>query len=186
MSKHLRIPILLCALFFAKGVSAQIKGIYLIKNCQRSTLIDNYYKQVKFFWWWMIGNTDFQQQKLLHFAEGYRPDSAALRKDKEKLRSLLPKEYNYAGDVSIGLLRDNRPDEKAIWFTEVFAEHDKKTGTFKVYGAYKITFEGTNAHEVDTKKPLNIKSIQFIFEEADLQALGKRLAELPVSQDIHS
>lgn len=186
MYKLSRILLLALLLFAGKGLSAQIKGIYLIKNCQRSTLIDGYYKQVKFFWWWMLNNTNFQQQKLLYFVDGFRPDSVTLRTNKEKLMNQLPIEYKDPARVSIGLLRDNKPDDKAIWFTEVFAEHDKKTGIFKVFGAYRLLFEGTNAHEIDSRKPPRIKSIQFIFDGPELQELGRKLAELPITQDIHS
>lgn len=181
------LPAILIIAFFAMGnpLSAQVKGIYLIKNCQHETIIDIYYNQIRFFWWWILNNnTDFQRQRLLNFAAEYRPDSVALRKDIEKMREVLPPAYKNPGNISIGLLRDNKPDEKAIWFTEVFAEKDK-SGAYKVYAAYKITFEGTDARQDYQRKSARIKDIAFIFDEASLLQLASQLAALPITQDIH-
>lgn len=166
-------------------LTAQIKGIYLIKNCQKETRIDTYYKQVKFFWWWILERSNFQQQRLLRFSAGYQPDSIALRRNIDKMRVILPTTYRTPDSISIGLLRNNHPDEKAIWFTEVFAEKDKK-GNFKVYAAYTVTFEGNDARIDEQRKDPRIKDVSFIFDEATLQALGKKLAAFPVSQDVHN
>lgn len=188
MRKYLSAILIIAFLTIGPRLSAQEKGLYLIKNCQRETIIDIYYNQIRFFWWWSLGNTDFQRQRLLKFAPGYQPDSIALRKDIEKLRALLPPAYtaknNFSANISVGLLRDNKPDEKAIWFTEVFAEKDK-SGVYKVYAAYKITFEGTDARLDHQRKNAMIKNILFIFDEASLKELSGRLAALPVTQDIH-
>jgi hypothetical protein len=184
MRKYSLTLFIIIALVVTTPLHAQTKGIFLIKNTQKEMRVTTYYGQVKFFWWWILGNTDFQKQRILQFSAGYKPDSVALRENVEKLRALLPPVYQNPVRISVGEWRENNPDEKAIWFTEVFAEKNK--GAFTVYGAYKIVFEGDDARIDQQRSNARIKHISFIFDKTELEALGKQLAALKMSQDVHN
>jgi len=59
---------------------------------------------------------------------------------------------------------------------QIFGQVDKN-GFFKIYSAYKVTFEGTDASVDAQRQRLEIKNIEFIFDKHELELLDKKLKE---------
>ena len=77
-----------------------------------------------------------------------------------------------------GTWYDNQPDEPAIWFTVVFANEDKQ-GKVIVFAAYRITFDGNNAHLDEQRMQPKITNVEFIFDKGTLAKLAGQLKTLP-------
>jgi hypothetical protein len=147
-----------------------------IRNCQHEMRTVTFEQHVRFFWKWVYGMSDISKQNILHFAPSYTADTAFLRRQIEKIRKAVPADF-IKGYPS-GTWYDNQPDEPAIWFTVVFANEDKQ-GKVNVFAAYRITFDGNNAHLDEQRMQPRITNVEFIFDKATLAKLAGHLKTLP-------
>ena len=69
---------------------------------------------------------------------------------------------------------DNIPDEKSIWFTLIFCREDKK-GSFKIYSAIKVGFEGTDARLLEQRINPRINLLEFNFDKTELAKLLQKI-----------
>ena len=132
--------------------------------------------QIMFFRRWTFGKANFKEQKILLFSKDYNPDSLVLHNQIVKLKATLPKNFFTEGNF-FGDWYNNQPEDKAIWFTQVYAKKDKQ-GNFKVFSAFTITFEGTNAKDDNQRRNPKIKNIEFIFDKPHLLLLADKLKSL--------
>ena len=176
MNKLATAGIGLIALTASLKGSAQSYQTSEIRNCQHEMRTVTFEQQVKFFWKWVYGMSDISKQSILHFAPGYSPDTAVLRQQIEKIRKALPPDF-IKGYPSGGWY-DNDPDQPAIWFTMVFAKQDKP-GNVTAFAAYRITFDGNNAHQDEQRMQPRITNLEFIFDKATLAKLAGQLKTLP-------
>jgi hypothetical protein len=164
------------ALTASLKVTAQSYQMSEIRNCQHEMRTVTFEQQVKFFWKWVYGMSDISKQSILHFAPGYAPDTAVLRQQIEKIRRTVPADFIKA--YPTGTWYDNEPDQPVIWFTVVFAKQDKQ-GNITAFAAYRITFDGNNAHLDEQRMQPKITNLEFIFDKATLVKLAAQLKTLP-------
>ena len=119
--------------------------------------------------------SDIRKQSILHFAPKYVVDTAFLQKQIEKIRKSVPPDF--ISSYPSGPWYDNDPDEPAIWFTVIFAKEDKQ-GKITAFAAYRISFEGNNAHLDEQRTDPKITNVEFIFDKGALAKLAQRLKNL--------
>jgi len=173
MNKLLHITFLIVFITYNKSLFSQERKIYNVRNCQGEMRTTTFQNQIQFFNRWVYGKANFKEQKILNFSKGYKIDSLSLYNQILKIRGTLPKSFFTAGNF-FGDWYNNLPDEKSIWFTQAFAEKDQQ-GNFKVFSAFKIIFEGNNAHNDIQRTDPKIKDIEFIFDKDQLLQLSKKL-----------
>ena len=176
MNKLASALIALLAITASHKVTAQSYETSEIRNCQREMRTVTFEQQTKFFWKWVYGMSDISKQSILHFAPSYTPDTAMLRQQIEKIRKVVPADF--IKGYPTGTWYDNEPDQPAIWFTVVFAKQDKQ-GNVTAFAAYRITFDGNNAHQDEQRMLPKITNIAFIFDKATLAKLAAQLKTLP-------
>jgi hypothetical protein len=143
-----------------------------LRNCSKEMRVVTFNSQLNFFKRWAYGLGKFDNQKVLFFSPNYKIDSNYLNENFKKIRGTLPK--NFGTLMEREEWYDIEPNQDSIWFIQMFGQIDKN-GFFKIYSAYKITFEGTDARvDLQRVKP-KIKDIEFIFDKQALQLLDKKL-----------
>ena len=166
-----------------KPLCAQKYGIFEIRNCQHEMRTMTFDGQVKFFWHWASGmfHSDIQKQRILQFAPDYKVDTTFLISQNERIRNALPPGFfNFQPNAMGGGWYDNAPDEPAIWFTVVFGKKDEK-GNITAYAAYRITFEGNDAHIDQQRMAPRITKLEYIFDKPTLSKLATQLKSLPLA-----
>jgi hypothetical protein len=170
-----RFLLILCVLV-CSNINSQERKIYNLRNCQNEARTTTFREQIHFLNLFVLGKSHFSDQNVLHFSVSYNPDTLLLNKQAQNIRKTLPSDF-LSSRNPFGDWYDNVPDEKSIWFTQIFAEKDKQ-GNFKIYSAYKITFEGSNANEDNQRTNPKIKNIKFIMDKQSLLKLSEKLKSL--------
>lgn len=158
---------------------AQEYKLLEIRNCQNEMRTVTFQNQVSFFSRWAWGWSDIRKQRILNFSPNYKVDTSFLQSQIEKIRLLIPK--GFGSSYPSGFWYDNVPDEPSIWFTVVFVKQDKQ-GNISAFAAYRISFEGNNAHLDEQRINPKISNVEFIFDKAALTKLAQRLKTLPESK----
>lgn len=145
-----------------------------LRNCSKELRVQSFVSQMNFFKRLTFGYGQLNNQKLLFFSPDYKIDSNYLKENFQKIRHSLPKEF------SLFSIRedwyDNNPNVDSIWFMQIFGQVEKN-GLFKIYSAYKVTFEGTDASVDEQRESPKIKDIQFIFDQKQLNLLQNKLEQ---------
>jgi hypothetical protein len=158
------------------SATAQNVQVYNLRNCQEEMRTVTFESQIKTFNWWVFGTTNLKDQRVFKFSPAYHLDTTYLTSQVEKLRKALPRSF-FTQHPFLGDWYNNSPEEPLIWFLQVFASKNKQ-GVFNVYAAVKIVFEGTNAHDGDTRGKAEINNIVFVFDKQELSKITKKLAVL--------
>jgi len=61
---------------------------------------------------------------------------------------------------------NKEPNEDAIWLMDLFSQIDKN-GNVKIFAAYKITFEGTDAKQDKNRMSPKIINVEFIPDKGE-------------------
>lgn len=147
-----------------------------LRNCSKELRTMTFSSQMSFFKWWVYDKIELASNKVAYFSKDYHVDSNYLRENISRVRKMLPKNF---WDLPMGeSWYDNEPDEKAIWFIQIFAQVDK-AGNTKIYAAYKVTFEGDDARVDRQRSNPKIRNIEFILNKEDLKALEMKLKTAP-------
>lgn len=170
------------ALVWFNRINAQEYKTLEIRNCQHEMRTITFQHQVDFFWKWAygMGGADIAKQRILNFSPSYTVDSSFLRSQIAKIRKSVPPGFfniHLTGDWF-----DDTSDESAIWFTVVLAKVGR-SGDITPYAAYRVTFDGNNAHIDQQRMNPRIKNIEFIFDKPGLAKLSAQLKTLPRSDD---
>lgn len=174
MRKHLAgLAVLTC--FFINAIAQDVQ-VYNLRNCQGEMRTVTFDSQIKTFNWWVFGTTNLKDQRVFKFSPAYHLDTTYLTNQVQKLKKTLPGSF-FRQHPFLGDWYDNSPDEPSIWFLQVFASKNKN-GIFNVYSAVKIVFEGTNAHDDETRGKAEIKDIVFVSDKQKLSEIAKKLAAL--------
>jgi len=145
-----------------------------LRNCNKDTRVGAFISQMNFFKRLTFGQGKINNQKVLFFSSDYKLDSNYLKENFQRIRNSLPKDYSLFSAREDWY--DNEPNVDSIWFMQIFGQVDKN-GFFKIYSAYKVTFEGTDASVDAQRQRLEIKNIEFIFDKHELELLDKKLKE---------
>jgi hypothetical protein len=174
---------LILTTFHNSIIWAQEYRIDRIKNCQGELRIVTFNNQVRFFKQWIEGRSDIHRQAILQFAPSYKVDTAALDEQIVKVRKMLPIDF-FKMKLKDGVMQgpagnwvDNTPDEKAIWFEDVFSMKDK-TGKVIVYAAVRVTFDGHDARIDEERMSPKITNVQFIFDRQELKKISQQAGKL--------
>lgn len=147
-----------------------------LRNCSKEMRTVTFNSQMSFFKWWVYGNTDLESNKVVYFSKDYKIDSNFLRKNINKVKKSLPKNF---WTLPMGeKWYDNEPNEDSIWFIQIFAQIDK-AANIKIFSAYKITFEGNDARIDSQRAYPKIRNIEFILDKEAIQVLEKKLKSSP-------
>lgn len=120
----------------------------------------------------MYGQYKLEKNKVLFFSTDYKIDSNYLRQGIAGIKKTLPKNF-WAFPINEKWY-DNEPNQDSIWFTEMFVQIEK-SGEIKIFSAYTITFEGTDARIDMQRRSPKIKDIEFIVDKQKLQTLKIKL-----------
>jgi hypothetical protein len=145
-----------------------------LRNCSKELRVGTFISQMNFFKRLTFGQGQLDNQKVLFFSPDYKIDSNYLKENFRKIRHSLPKDYSIFSAREDWY--DNEPNVDSIWFIQIFGQVDKN-GFFKIYSAYKVTFNGTDASVDDQRVRPKIKNIEFIFDKMELQLLDRKLKE---------
>ena len=156
---------------------AQSGKVYTLRNCQREMRTVTFQNQVNIIWKCVAGWTTLRNQRVLDFSPEYKLDTAVFESGIQKVKQALPPGFFGNLDFLGGWL-DNNPDEPAIWFTQVFAQKDKKN-RYKIFAAIKVVFDGNNAHIDSQRHAPKIKDLIFIFDKIELEKLNQKLMTSP-------
>jgi hypothetical protein len=121
---------------------------------------------------WVYGQGNMETNKVVQFSPKYQLDSTFIRQNIIKVRKALPKDF---WNFSVwGEMYNNEPNEDAIWFMHLYSQIDKN-GNVKIFSAYKITFEGTDARQDINRRNPKIINVEFILDRVKLAALENNL-----------
>jgi len=142
------------------------------RNCNKEMRTVTFGSQLNSFKNWVYGQGNMETNKVVQFSPNYQLDSTFIRQNIINVRKTLPK--NFWNFSMWGEMYNNEPNEDAIWFMHLFSQIDKN-GNVKIFSAYKITFEGTDARQDINRMSPKIKNVEFIFDKVKLAKIEKDL-----------
>ncbi|MDF2187895.1 hypothetical protein [Paraflavitalea sp. CAU 1676] len=170
--------LLLVFLAFVSGSYCQSFEVNTLRNCQGEMRTFTFQSQVKIIWKCVAKWTTLREQRILNFSPEYKLDSAYFDNQILKIRKALPVNF-FKDPTKVSFFwHNNVPDEKAIWFIELFMQKDSK-GKYIVYAAVKVEFDGTDAKVDRQRSDPKIKALTFILDRNELDELGKKLKASP-------
>jgi hypothetical protein len=142
------------------------------RNCNKEMRTVTFGSQLRSFKNWVYGQGNMETNKAVQFSNKYKLDSTFIRENILNIRNALPE--NFWNFSSWGAMYNNEPNEEAIWFMHLFSQIDKN-GNVKIFAAYKITFEGTDARQDINRTSPKITNVEFILDKEKLAELEKEL-----------
>jgi len=142
------------------------------RNCNKEMRTMTFISQLNSFKNWVYGQGNMETNKVVQFSPKYQLDSTFIRQNIIKVRKALPKDFwNFSVWEE---MYNNEPNEDAIWFMHLYSQIDKN-GNVKIFSAYKITFEGTDARQDINRRDPKIINVEFILDKVKLAALENNL-----------
>ena len=142
------------------------------RNCNKEMRTVTFGSQLNSFKNWVYGQGNMETNKVVQFSPKYQLDSIFIRQNIINVRKALPK--NFWNFSMWGEMYNNEPNEDAIWFMHLFSQIDKN-GNVKIFSAYKITFEGTDARQDRNRMNPKIINVEFILDKEKLAEIEKDL-----------
>lgn len=142
------------------------------RNCNKEMRTMTFIPQLNSFKNWVYGQGNMETNKVVQFSPKYSLDSNFIRQNILNIRKSLPK--NFWNFSMWGEMYNHEPNEDAIWFMHLFSQIDKN-GSVKIFAAYKITFEGTDASQEKNRINPKIINVEFILDKVKLAELEKNL-----------
>lgn len=156
---------------------SQVGKVYTLRNCQSEDRTVTFQEQVTILWKCVAGWTNLRDQRILRFSPDYKLDSSEFNSNISRIKKLLPVNF-FKGYEFLGPVLENKPDEKAIWFTQVYAQKNSK-GDFQVYAAIRVTFNGNDARVDSQRKDPRIVKLEFVYDKSELVKLALKLKSSP-------
>ena len=153
--------------------------IYILQNCNNENRTMTFSSQVDAFKNWVYGRDNFETNKVVKFAPEYRLDSSFIKKNIAYVKNTLPK--NFWNFSVWGKTFNNTPNQDSIWFMHLYVQIDKMQNV-KIFAAYKIVFDGTDAAIDRQRTNPKITNVEFILDKATLAELEKKLKSAKVAE----
>lgn len=142
------------------------------RNCNKEMRTVTFSSQLNSFKNWVYGQGNMETNKVVQFSPKYNLDSNFIRQNILNIRKALPKDF---WNFSLwGEMYNNEPNEESIWFMYLFSQIDKNENV-KIFAAYKITFDGTDARQDKSRMNPKITNVQFILDKTKLSEIAKDL-----------